>query len=79
MLEGDPNAGKSWLSLAIAALVSTGAPFPFTEEPARGPADVVFLCCEDGLADTVRPRLDAVGADVSRCHVLKAYTARGDG
>jgi hypothetical protein len=35
-----------------------------------GPAGVVILSAEDGLADTIRPRLDAAGADVSRIAAL---------
>jgi hypothetical protein len=36
------------------------------------PASVLLLTAEDGAADTIRPRLDAAGADVSRVHVITA-------
>lgn len=74
LLEGDPGTGKTWLALRIAAIVSQGHPFPGTDgRPgvAQEPQNVVYLSAEDGLADTLRPRLDAVGADVSRVYVLE--------
>jgi hypothetical protein len=75
VLDGDPGLGKSTLSLAIAACVSRGAPLPHSSEPFE-PAGVVLLSAEDDLADTIRPRLDAAGADVSR--VLALRTVPGD-
>jgi putative DNA primase/helicase len=63
VLDGDPDEGKSTIAFDLAARVSTGAPMPFETDP-RTPAGVVILSAEDGLADTIRPRLDAAGADV---------------
>jgi hypothetical protein len=70
IIDGDPGRGKSTLTLDIAARVSTGRPMPFEElvrpgEP-RTPAGVVLLTAEDGLPDTVKPRLAAAGADMER-------------
>jgi len=64
LLEGDPGIGKSWVSLAIATAVTLGKGLP-GQEPTE-PANVVIASAEDGLGDTIRPRLDAMGADVSR-------------
>jgi len=64
LLEGDPGIGKSWVSLAIATAVSLGKGLPGTE--AIESASVVLASAEDGLGDTIRPRLDTMGADVSR-------------
>ena len=64
LLEGDPGTGKSWVSLAIATAVSLGVSLP--EADPFGPSDVLLLSAEDGLADTIRPRLDRMRADVSR-------------
>jgi hypothetical protein len=75
ILDGDPGLGKSTLSLAIAANVSRGLPLPGSTEPSR-PAGVVLLSAEDDLADTIRPRLDAAGADVTR--ILALRTVPGD-
>jgi hypothetical protein len=71
LLAGDPGLGKSLVSLDIAARVSTGNRWPdCTTGPARG--GVVLLSAEDDPADTIRPRLDAAGADVSRIHLIQA-------
>ncbi|PSK99757.1 AAA domain-containing protein [Haloactinopolyspora alba] len=69
VLDGDPSTGKSTLTLDLAARVSAGKPWPDGAVSA-GPADVLLLSAEDGLGDTVRPRLDAAGADVARVHAL---------
>ena len=63
VLDGDPGVGKS--TLTIAAKVSTGSPFPDGARPERG--DVILLSAEDDIADTIRPRLEAAGADLNRC------------
>ena len=75
ILEGDPGAGKSWLALTLAASVSRGWPFPGPngippQEQVREPQNVLYLSAEDGLADTIRTRLDSAGADVSRVFAL---------
>src|SRR5215216_945193 len=68
VLDGDPGTGKSTLTLTIAAKVTTGSPFPDGTRPER--ADVILLSAEDDIGDTIRPRLEAAGADLSRCWVL---------
>src|SRR4051812_25340935 len=65
VLDGDPGLGKSTLALDLAARVSMGASMP-DGSSGVGRASVVLLSAEDGLADTIRPRLDAAGADASR-------------
>jgi len=71
VLDGDPGVGKSTISLDLAARVTTGRPMP-GETIGSAPAGVVILSAEDGLADTIRPRLDAAGADSSRVVALTA-------
>jgi hypothetical protein len=76
VLEGDPGTGKTWLALRVAAIISRGDPFPGPDgvpRTQREPAAVVYLTAEDGLADTLRPRLDAAGADVSRVLALTGW------
>ncbi len=68
ILEGDPGIGKSWLTCAIASAVSLGRGLPGTQP--FDPRNVLILSAEDGLADTLKPRLDAVGADASRVFAL---------
>lgn len=68
ILEGDPGLGKSWLTCAIACAVTHGRGLPDAEQFKAG--NVLMLSAEDGLGDTLRPRLDAVGADVRRIFAL---------
>jgi putative DNA primase/helicase len=70
-LMGDPGVGKSFLLYAVAAGITRGTKLP-GEQSAREPADVLVLQAEDGLADTLRPRLEDLGADLGRVHVLTA-------
>jgi len=69
LLEGDPGIGKSWVSLAIATAVSLGNGLPGTE--ATEPQAVLLASAEDGLGDTIRPRLDAMAANVGNVHAIK--------
>jgi len=68
ILDGDPGLGKTALTLDLAARVSRGAPLPDDPEAPWPAAHVLLVNAEDGAGDTIRPRLDAAGADVSRCH-----------
>ena len=68
MLDGDPDLGKSLLTLEIAARVSKGEPLPGNGVGVSG--GVVILTAEDGLADTVVLRLIAAGADRGRIVAL---------
>ncbi|MBN4050258.1 AAA family ATPase [Desulfobulbus sp. AH-315-M07] len=73
VLDGDPGLAKSLITLDIAARVSTGQPMPDgVAGDLDGPAGVVLLGVEDDLEDTVRPRLDAAGADPAKIASLKA-------
>lgn len=78
ILDGDPGLGKSTVTLDLAARVTRGHRMPDWKRGLDGPAGVVLLGAEDGLADTVRPRLDAAGADCTRVAALKAVRD-GDG
>ncbi len=67
-LDGDPAVGKSTLAVDLAARVSTAARWP--DGTACPAGDVLILSAEDGLADTIRPRLDAASGDPARVHAL---------
>ncbi len=68
LLDGDPGVGKSLLTIAVAAAVTRGRALP--HGPVTGEArPVVLLAVEDGLADTIVPRLRAAGADLDLVHV----------
>jgi hypothetical protein len=71
LLVGDPGLGKSFLTLDIAARASTGAGWPDIPGARCDPGGVILLSAEDDAADTIRPRLDAAGADVRRITLLK--------
>jgi hypothetical protein len=76
LLEGDPGLGKTFLSLTLAAALTRGWPLLAQDGgPGTGgePANVLYMSAEDGLADTLRPRLDAADADVSRVHALTGW------
>lgn len=73
ILEGDPGVGKTWLALALAAAVSTGDPLPDgcgRPGTRREPAAVLYLTAEDGLGDTLRPRLEKMNANLGRVFAL---------
>ena len=75
-LDGDPGLGKSTLALELAATITTGGVWPdggYCERPGA----VLLLSAEDGLADTVRPRLDAAGADVTQVHAVEGLPMVG--
>jgi hypothetical protein len=62
---GDPDHGKSVITLDLAARWSTGTPMP-GETRGQPPSVVLLACAEDDIADTIRPRLEATGADLDR-------------
>jgi len=77
LLDGDPGTGKSQVTLDIAARLSRGCPMPGCDAP-TDTAGTVLCSAEDDLASTVRPRLDAAGADTR--HVLAlSMVPDGDG
>lgn len=76
LVAGDPGLGKSFLTLDMAARVSSGLPWPDSQERRQRSGGVVLLSAEDGLADTIRPRLDAAGANVERVVALEAVQSR---
>ncbi len=69
VLEGDPGLSKSFLALDLCARLSTGRPWP-DGAPAQTPAACIFLNGEDGVEDTLSPRLAGLGADPARVFVL---------
>lgn len=71
LVAGQPGLGKSLLTVDIAARVSRGCAWP-DASPGDPAADVIMLSAEDDPADTIRPRLDAAGADVRRIAMLQS-------
>jgi hypothetical protein len=76
LLVGDPGVGKSMLTIDLTARISRETTFP--DGPQAPGGNVIILTAEDGVADTVRPRLDAMEGDPSRVFVLTGIRAAGD-
>ena len=68
ILAGDPGLGKSYLTLDVAARVSQGGKWPDGGDVPLG--RVIIISAEDGLADTIRPRLDLLGADLAKIEAI---------
>lgn len=57
LMTADPGTGKTFLALYLAAQVSTGRPF-YGEGNYTAGQNVVYQTAEDGIADTIKPRLE---------------------
>ena len=68
IVQGDPGEGKTTLMLSIATVLSRGI-LPGTEER-KEPYNVIYLNAEDGYNDTIKPKLEAFGADCNYIHTL---------
>jgi len=64
IIEGEEGLGKSWLTLAIVTANSRGRGLPMCGPFGAGTS--LLMSAEDGLGDTVRPRLEGMGADLDR-------------
>ena len=69
IVQGDPGEGKTSFVLAVIAALTRGDPLPECEA-AEEPINVIYQTAEDGLADTIKPRLETSGADCSRVLVI---------
>jgi len=69
IVQGDPGDGKTTLILNIAAKLSKGEGLDKEMELSE-PMNVIYQSAEDGLADTVKPRLEQAGADCERILVI---------
>jgi len=75
MLAGHPGLGKSQVTASMAVVVTTGGIWPVDRSQCeRG--SVIILSAEDDPADTIRPRLEAAGADLGRCYIVDAVRER---
>ena len=67
-IEGDPGNGKSALVVDLLARKSAGTPFP--DGWKCNAENVIYISAEDDAADTIRPRLEAAGADLDRVRLI---------
>ena len=71
IVQGDPGDGKTTFVLRLAAMLTLGKCFSCDEEMVDvEPMNVIYQTAEDGLADTVKPRLLAAGADCTKVLVI---------
>ena len=75
IISGDPGATKSFLTVCMAAHISTGRPWPDCPEIPVRKGSVIFFSDEDHPAKIIRPRLDAHKADISKVYILQGVTA----
>lgn len=68
IIQGDPGEGKTTLVLQIIARLTKGE--SIVAEEAKAPINVIYQTAEDGLGDTIKPRLLSAGADCSRVLVI---------
>lgn len=69
IIHGDGGEGKTTLILQLAALLSRGEKLP-CDSTEREPIKVIYQTAEDGLGDTIKPRLLAGNADCSQIKVI---------
>lgn len=77
LLDGDPGLGKGLIEVYLAARMSTGSPLPGDlDQRRREPANVILISPEDIPEITIKPRLVAAGADLSRVRIVTAVEDR---
>lgn len=69
IIQGDPGEGKTTLVLNIAAVLSKGHGLDEHMKPEQ-PLHIIYQTAEDGLADTVKPRLEKAQADCNNIFVI---------
>ena len=69
IVQGDPGEGKTTFVLRLAAQLSQGKGFDDSMEISE-PMNVIYQTAEDGLADTIKPRLLSANADCSKIKVI---------
>lgn len=77
LIIGDPGGGKTYLTSGdLASRITRGMAWPDGGIAPIG--DVILLTSEDGIADTLRPRMDKVGGDPARVCVLRGVKDKDD-
>lgn len=69
IVQGDPGDGKTTFILNIAAKLSVGVGLD-SDMKLTEPMNIIYQTAEDGLADTVKPRLELAGADCEKIQVI---------
>jgi archaellum biogenesis ATPase FlaH len=69
IVQGNPGDGKTTFILAVTALLTTGRSMPESDIPTE-PITVIYQTAEDGLSDTIKPKLVEAGADCTKVAVI---------
>ena len=68
ILQGNPGEGKTYFAMQLCAACTNRKPLPNMD--VMEPCNVIYQTAEDGLGDTIRPRLEEAGADLDRVLVI---------
>lgn len=84
IVEGDPGQGKTWTCLQLAAIESQGWAYPGPDgfprqNREREPGNVIYMSAEDDPEDTLRPRLEAAGANLEHIFFLQGWRGQTEG
>ena len=76
LLQGDPGDGKSTMMMNLIAELSTGGKTPDGCKIGV-PQKVIYQCSEDGVSDTIKPRLERCGADCGKIAFINEEVYNG--
>ena len=76
LLQGDPGDGKSTMMMNLIAELSKGGNTP-DGKPIGMPKKIIYQCSEDGVSDTIKPRLEKCGADCRNVAFINEETYSG--
>ncbi len=68
IIQGNPGEGKTYFAMRLAAACTNRKPLP--NMPTIEPFNVIYQTAEDGLGDTVKPRLMEADADLEKVLVI---------
>lgn len=74
VIAGHPGLGKSLTTMDLAARVTSGSPWPDNPSVRAPIGGVVIINGEDGVSDTIRPRLEAAGANICMVNIVTGIT-----
>jgi putative DNA primase/helicase len=77
VIAGEPGLGKSQIAIRLAAAVTTGNGLP-NDQPYADLGSVIILANEDDAERTIRPRLEAAGADLGKVHIVEGVARQGE-
>jgi len=77
VIAGEPGLGKSQIAIRLAAAITTGDGLP-NDQLFTDLGSVIILANEDDAERTIRPRLEAAGADLSNVHIVEGVAREGE-